>query len=303
MFFENAFVITDKYVGGVNLDTWPVRNILEELVFLRGYGAFEVMETKGRKTFHLDDHLRRLDGAMKSLALPVITKNEESFADFFKRVVKFEEIFPWKDERRSLVWVVVSGGRTEDGYDPASPGNMYVLVSKFPNLRFRKDKGLVLRVFEHEREFPRIKTPNYCFAEIMQYAMGDPPNRFDDILYMSKDGSVLEASKANFFIVKNRKLTTPRVNVLPGITRDIVIRLAEANKTSLVEDDITMGNVMRADEAFVTSTTKLVWPVREVFFKCGENCLQRKIFSKEAGPVTMKLRREFLDYRRFYYKK
>jgi branched-subunit amino acid aminotransferase/4-amino-4-deoxychorismate lyase len=128
-----------------------------------------------------------------------------------------------------------------------------------------------------------------------------PALGYDDVLYCdlpsgpgkenTLDREVLEAARANFFIVdKNGTVVTPDVGVLLGITRKVVLLLVYENFPA-EESPIFLKDIMDAREAFITNTTKGVWPVITV---------DEKRF--EVGPVTLKLRKMFNNYRNNYFK-
>jgi len=78
---------------------------------------------------------------------------------------------------------------------------------------------------------------------------------------------------------------------LRGVTRDIVLELASNMGYDIETRAIYAPRVYSADEVFITSTTRLVWPVVKV---------NRKKFP--VGPVTLGLRKAYLKYRRDYFK-
>ena len=80
---------------------------------------------------------------------------------------------------------------------------------------------------------------------------------------MFRDGYLTEASASNVFIVRNGVLLAPPKNhlILPGITYDVVIEIARANKMPLELREISEHEVRTAEEIFVTSSTKEVLAV------------------------------------------
>jgi branched-chain amino acid aminotransferase len=111
---------------------------------------------------------------------------------------------------------------------------------------------------------------------------------YDEALMLDVDGYVAEASGENIFIVKNGKIkTTPLTSILPGITRDSVITLAQDAGIRVVEERFTRDELYTADEAFFTGTAAEITPIREV-----DN---RKIGPGKPGPVTLELQRLFFD--------
>ncbi|MBM3282658.1 branched-chain amino acid transaminase [Candidatus Gottesmanbacteria bacterium] len=112
---------------------------------------------------------------------------------------------------------------------------------------------------------------------------------FDDALMLTMDGHVSEGSGANFFIVREgRLITSPKyADILEGITRRTVIRLANDLEISVEEREIDRSEVYIADEAFFSGTGAQVAWIAEVD--------GRKIGDGQIGPVTSKIQKLFFD--------
>lgn len=299
LFSKMAYVVSDRYIGIFDLDNFslPIRCIAEDLGFLRSYACFEVIEAKGLTLFHGDDHFDRLIKSMDLLRL-VLPKGKGEMShdikNYFRKIVQDTLLYNHvKNNDNSLVRICVTGGHTSDGFSPDSPCSVYVFITPFKIKKVKKNEGIRIRRLDYSRDFFNVKTTNYCAAEaVMPYFnyLG-----FDDVLY-SKNGCVLESSMANFFIVSYDNegiptIKTARSGILHGVTRKIVLRLAE--KRGCVEEGVTTWDeVMQADEAFVTSTTKFVLPVTKI-----DNMIL------PVGNMTLELRKDFLRYRREYFKK
>jgi branched-chain amino acid aminotransferase len=113
---------------------------------------------------------------------------------------------------------------------------------------------------------------------------------FDEAIMLSPDGYVAQGSGENIFLVTNGKLVTPALynNILPGITRDSVIKLAK-NELGIetIERSITRSELYTADECFLTGTAAHVTPVAEID--------HRKIGSGEIGEITRKLQKIYAE--------
>jgi len=113
---------------------------------------------------------------------------------------------------------------------------------------------------------------------------------FDEAIMLSPDGYVSEGSGENIFLVIDGKLVTPAIynNILPGITRDSVIKLAR-NELGLetIERPVVRGELYIANECFLTGTAAHVTPVSEID--------HRKIGNGEIGEITKKLQKIYAE--------
>ncbi|WP_209123064.1 D-amino-acid transaminase [Alkalihalobacillus sp. BA299] len=106
-----------------------------------------------------------------------------------------------------------------------------------------------------------------------------------------RDGIVTEGSSSNLFLVKENVIFThPATNlILNGITRRVVLRLADEIGALLKEKQFTLEDLKQADEVFITSTTMEITPVRSIK---GDITT-----SFDIGPWTKKLQEAFTNYR------
>ncbi|HXG60922.1 MAG TPA: branched-chain amino acid transaminase [Planctomycetota bacterium] len=111
---------------------------------------------------------------------------------------------------------------------------------------------------------------------------------FDEAIMLDTEGYCAEGSGENLFIVRDGRVkTAPLTCVLPGITRDTILRLAADEGIEVVEQRFSRDELYIADEAFFTGTAAEVTPIREVD--------GRTIGSGAPGPVTRRLQERFFD--------
>ena len=113
---------------------------------------------------------------------------------------------------------------------------------------------------------------------------------FDEAIILNQDGHVCEGSGENLFLVVDGKLYTPPIedNVLPGITRDTAIQLAQSELgLEVIERHVDRSQIYIADECFLTGTAAHLTPVVEVD--------SRKIADGAAGPISTKLQKMYFD--------
>jgi len=111
---------------------------------------------------------------------------------------------------------------------------------------------------------------------------------YDEAVLLDTEGYVAEGSGENIFIVRNGILqTTPLTSVLPGITRDSVITIAQKFDIPVKEARFTRDEMYIADEMFFTGTAAEITPVREVD--------DRKVGAGKPGPVTKRIQAAFFE--------
>jgi branched-chain amino acid aminotransferase len=113
---------------------------------------------------------------------------------------------------------------------------------------------------------------------------------FDEAIILNQDGHVCEGSGENLFVISNGRMITPSLedNVLPGITRDTVVELAETELGLKVQErSIDRSELYLADEVFLTGTAAHLTPVVELD--------HRLIADGNAGPVSSKLQKMYFD--------
>ncbi len=106
---------------------------------------------------------------------------------------------------------------------------------------------------------------------------------------LDANGYVSEGSGENIFVIRDGVMHTPPLaaSVLPGITRDSILRLAREADIPVVETNIPREMLYIADEIFFTGTAAEVTPVRSVDrIPVGEG---------RRGPITERLQRAFFD--------
>ena len=80
---------------------------------------------------------------------------------------------------------------------------------------------------------------------------------------LDADGHVLEASTANICIYRREEglVSPPQERILPGVSIAVVAELAQALEIPFVHRDLTVDELLRADEVLLCSTSPCVWPV------------------------------------------
>lgn len=252
---------------------------VNDLGLQRGYGIFDFMRVTENVPLFWDDHLDRFYNSAAAMRLPV-KQNKDELKAIIKKLIR-ENALP-----DSGVKLLFTGGASPDGYQIGAPNLLITqqIISAPPYTILLP--GYKLVTYAHQRQLPEIKTTDYLIAIHLQPWMKE--KGADDILY-HQNGIVSECPRSNFFIVtQNKTLVTAGKNILKGITRKQILRIAVNLRIPVEERDISLEDIQQAGEAFISSSTKRLIPVIQV------NDIQLPPFSTDS--VTAKLFSAFKEW-------
>lgn len=275
------------YLDGEYVSLDDARIPATDLAVLRGYGIFDFTRTYHGQPFYLDRHIARLyrSAALIEMALPwdAATLRDITLETVRRNLAQH----PANGATGEFnVRIVVTGGESPDFLNPVDRPRLLVLVtpvSIVPEVYYRE--GAPIITVSEARILPDAKTTNYIPA-ILALKQARKRGAIDAI-YVNAAGRVLEGTTNNLFIFHGDTLVTPEAGVLPGITRGVVLELAETVFT-VERRDLTLEEVYAADEAFLTSSVKEMLPVRT---------LDGQVIGAGApGPNTRRLHRLFREH-------
>ena len=228
---------------------------VSDVAVLRGYSAFESLRTYDRRPFHLDEHLSRLYRSADLIALEIPFTRE-----FVAGIVR--DIIARNSYKHASVRLLVTGGVSDDGIYPAGQATLAVLITDLGERDIQLfERGIKLITTRLQRNVPEAKTSSYATAihalkEAAQHGASDA-------LYVNGREQVLEGTRSNFFVFRGDTLVTPRDGILRGVTRDVVLALAEGH-FKIEERPIAFSELSLVDEAFVTSSSREITPVIQI---------------------------------------
>ncbi len=119
---------------------------------------------------------------------------------------------------------------------------------------------------------------------------------YDEIIFLnaSNEKIIDEARSANIFVLKDKTLKTPSLqgSILPGITRDSILKIAEkVFHLDVREEDVTIEDLMSADEVFFTGTAVVVAPVGSICY----NDKTVKLEKSYTGSITKNIREMLIN--------
>lgn len=241
-----------------------MRNVIigkEKITLDSGYffarGVFETILVKDKPIF-LEEHINRLNNGINTLGIGELVEVED-----INNIIKDFDI------RNCALKIVV----TEKN-----------IVLETREIIYKSGdylRGFSLKVASTIRnstsKLTYIKSMNYL--ENLLEREGALKEGYNEVLFLNEKGYVCEGSLSNIFIVKNGIIFTPKVNsgLLPGVVRDYIIK-----KYNVVEKEITLDEVMNADEIFITNSLLGIM---------GVSKFENRILTD--NKITIKIREEY----------
>jgi branched-chain amino acid aminotransferase len=246
---SNLVFLNDQFIPGEKAVLH-----FRDLSVQRGYGVFDFFKVINSNPVFLEEHLSRFYYSAEEMRLTVGYTPDELRKIIFELLQK-------NATADTGVRITLTGGYSEDGYQLSKPNLILSLHSYAPPSKNQFEKGIKLITYEHQRQLPHVKTIDYLMGIWLQPFIRQ--NNADDVLY-HQNGVVTESPRSNFFIVtQDEHIVTPSKNILKGIMRNKLIEVA--SKEFIVEERaITINEIKTAKEAFLTSTTKTILPIRQL---------------------------------------
>ncbi len=249
--------------------------------YLYGEGAFETMRAYNGRPAFCDMHYHRLRSNCEKLQIE-LPLSENAFEHAIVKTLNSNKL------KEAFIRVTVSAVGINSGL--ARPKNMstnFVIFTRAlkerPKAIYQRGASVVLvkSVFGDDPDVAEIKSTNYLTKMLARLEVTKA--KADEGIFQNRSGLILEGTASNIFVIKKGRIFTPPLadGCLPGITRWVVMGLAEELGIECVESSIRTVDLKNVDEIFLTGSTTEITPVYEV----------RGFFKKTTvpGPVTKQL--------------
>ena len=253
--------------------------------FIFGDGIYELVPVYSRVPFRMDEHLVRLERSLAEVGI----RNPYTRAEWRDIILKLVAQQPFEDQ--GVYFQVTRGVAKRDHAFPkdATPTVFMMsnpLVNPPRELVERGGKAVTAQDFRWARcDIKSISLIGNCLIRQMSAEVG----AVETILF--RDGRLTEASASNVFITKGGVvLGPPKSNwILPAITYDVVVELAQSAKMPLELRHITEAEVRGADEIWVTSSSKEVLAVVDLDGK--------PVGDGRPGPLFRRMHQLYQDFK------
>jgi branched-chain amino acid aminotransferase len=256
-----------------------------------GSGVFEgirAYETpKGSAVFRLSDHLQRLNNSARLLNMDLGYSQQElrsacmeliganGIAECYLRPIAF---FGYGELGVSAT------GNPVDVVIMSWPWGTYLGADGLA-------KGIRAKISSWTRigpnVIPHVAKATGIYLNSMLAVMEANRAGYDEAILLTDDGYVADGSGENLFVIKDGTIYTPDLSasILPGITRDTIIQIAQDLGYTVVEKQLIRTDLYLADEVFMTGTAAEVTPLREIDDQpIGP-----------PGPVTLAIQQAYMD--------
>ncbi len=284
---------TGELVPYGNISISPASTVLNY-----GQGLFEGMKaykTDGGRIllFRPEKNAERAAKGCLRLSMPEIPKNV--FMDAVKKIVNDNSDYIPPTEKGALyIRPIIFGSAEGLGVAPSTEYTFIIYCSPVGPY-FKGGLSPIKLIVSTDYHRAPLKGTGGVKA-IGNYVPGMLPSGnakkmgFAEIIYLdaAEEKYVEEVGAANFFAIKDGNIITPELtgSILPGITRDSVIRIAKEKLGMNIEERrISIDEVMEADEVFCAGTAAIISPIGSIKYNNKEH-----IFSNgDVGNITRKL--------------
>lgn len=262
--------------------------------FLYGDGVYETIRSYGKRIFMRDHHLARLHRSADAIGLTIPVPLSE-WPGLLHEAMDRNRL--GNDRTDAYLRITVSRGAGEIGLDPAlCPTPTVVIMAKplHPPADELYQRGVSLIVAQTRRNLPSALSPQIKATNFLNNILAKREAiaaQVFDALLLNWESHLTECTVSNVFFAAQGRLYTPSVEcgLLDGITRGILVQMAEELQIPVHEGRFTRRELLQADECFLTNTSMEVMPVVSVD--------QQPIGQGTPGQLTRQLHRHFIDNR------
>ena len=242
------------YLNGEYIPLADAKISVMDRGFLFGDGVYEVIPTYAGRLFRFEDHIVRLNNSLREIRLKLD-----------KTVAEWQAIFqPMLDSSKDqYIYLQITRGvasKRDHGFPEQVVPTVFAMCSDIKPFAGRVTGVNAVTLDDTRWQMCQVKAIT-LLANILLRQQALDQDCAEAILI--RNGYIVEGAASNVFAVIDGELITPPKNneILPGITRDVILELAKANGIPCREDVIALDALQYASELWVTSSTREIVPV------------------------------------------
>lgn len=270
----------DVYLNGDFLPPGEARIPVMDRGFLFGDGVYEVIPCYGGRLFRLEHHLQRLDNSLHAIRMdnPLDRKAWQSILE------QLTGQLPGSDQSVYLQVTRGSSGQRDHAIPTGITPTVFAMTQPaiYPDATTLAQGIKAVTLTDNRWGRCDIKAIT-LLANVLLRSEANDRDAAEAILI--RDGKAIEGAASNLFIVQAGVIITPPKSpqLLPGITRDLVLELAQSHGMPWREQEISEAMLEAADEIWVTSSTKEVMAVVTLNGRAVGNGVPGPIYARMAG--------------------
>ena len=253
--------------------------------FLFGDSIYEVIPVYHSSPFRLAEHLTRLNYCLRAIGIAYPQTNEQWQA-------LIEQVIEKNGAGHLSIYIQVTrGSENKRDHLAKSTTPATILIMAMPlSIEVAELTSIKAALLEDFRwQHCDIKTTS-LLGNIMLRQQADQMG-FDEAI-LQRDNQISEATAANVFIVKNNEIFTPAKShqLLAGITRDLVVEIAESASIKVHQTRLSTEALLSADEVWISSSSREISAVVAINDKI--------IADGGIGSMTKKIHQLFQTFKR-----
>jgi len=224
--------------------------------FIFGDGVYEVIPIYSRRAFRLAEHLKRLQHSLDGIKLPN-PHSEREWTDILNELIKRNT----PDDQYLYLHITRGVAKRDHAFPvPPVPPTVFVLSNPLTTPPAEQLQKGITCVTVADNRWLRCDIKAIALLPNVLLRQAAVEAGCAEAILIRDDAFLTEGAASNIFVVKDGKLLAPPKDnlMLPGITYDVILELAAANRIPFEVRRISKAEVFDADELLLTSSTKEV---------------------------------------------
>ncbi|MDD1607364.1 MAG: D-amino acid aminotransferase [Methylococcaceae bacterium] len=246
------------YLNGQYLPLDEAKVSVMDRGFLFGDGVYEVIPCYFGQLFHFQAHVDRLTASLAGIRM-VNPYSTEQWLDIFKPLIDASQ--------NQYIYLQITRGvapKRDHAFPENTPPTIFAMCNNIVPFAGLETGVKAITLDDSRWKFCNIKA--IALLAHLLHRQEAVDHDCAEALLINRDGFVTEGAASNVFAVIDGVLITPPKSnsILAGITRDVILELAEKNNIAYREDTISLAALKTASEIWVTSSTREIVPVVEL---------------------------------------
>lgn len=273
------------YLNGEYLPLNEAKVSVLDRGFIFGDGVYEVIPAYGSKALRFDHHMQRLQNSLDAVRIINPLSNNQ-----WQQIV--DKLIADTNSQDQYVYLHITRGvaSRDHQFPEETQPTVFVMSSMLHPVDAKLLKNGITAVTLDDIRWQHCNIKAIALLpNILLRQQAVDKDAKEAILI--RDGNMTEGAASNVFIVTNGVIKTPPKDnkLLPGITRDLIVELAQTHNIPIEETTISEKEFLAADEIWLTSSTKEILPVTQIN--------EQQVGNGKPGPVWQDMFQKYQDYK------